>query len=233
MSMTLTGFFPENIGVFTQIDSVFDLIFYIVFPWLVVTELIVFGFAILYRRKSSRKATYETGEKFKALAWILIPAAVVLGFDLYMDTAGASVWHHMKEEVPTEGLTVGVEAKQFAWTFTLPGADQILHTADDLKIENDLHVPADKNIIFELTSEDVIHSFFIPNIRIKQDVVPGRRIRGWFQAKKAGRYEIACAELCGIGHTRMRAWLNVHAPEEYETWLKETIEKQKSEDSWL
>lgn len=231
--MALTGYFPENIGVFTQIDSVFDLIFYLVFPWLVLTEFIVVGFAVFYRKKASPKATYEPGIRLKALSWILVPAVVVLGFDLYMDYAGASVWHHMKEQIPTDGLTVGVEGKQFAWTFTLPGADQVLNTADDIKIENDLHVPADKNIIFELQSNDVIHSFFIPNIRIKQDVVPGRRIRGWFQAKKPGRYEIACAELCGIGHTRMRGWLNVHEPGEYETWLKETMQKQNAEDSWL
>ena len=84
-----------------------------------------------------------------------------------------------------------------------------------------LHVPVGKVVRLTLIAEDVIHSFFIPNVRLKQDVVPGRRIEAWFKATKTGSYEIACAELCGFGHYGMRGFLKVDSDEGYARWVSE------------
>jgi len=74
-----------------------------------------------------------------------------------------------------------------------------------------------------LTSKDVIHSFFLPNLRLKQDAVPGREILVWFEATKPGKYELPCAELCGFGHSGMVGWLYVDTPEDYEKWAQENL----------
>ncbi len=86
-------------------------------------------------------------------------------------------------------------------------------------MENSLHVPVNKVIGIALQSEDVLHSFFLPDLRLKQDAVPGRTIPVWFKATKPGRYEIACAELCGFGHTTMRGLLTVHTEEDWQKWV--------------
>jgi cytochrome c oxidase subunit 2 len=77
-------------------------------------------------------------------------------------------------------------------------------------------VPVGKPVVLVLKAKDVIHSLFLPNLRFKQDTVPGREIQQWFEATKPGRYEMPCAELCGFGHSGMKGWLTVHTPEEYQ-----------------
>src|SRR5205823_12007944 len=81
--------------------------------------------------------------------------------------------------------------------------------------------PVNKTVRIILKSKDVIHSFFVPNLRYKQDAVPGHEIPIWFKATKPGTYEIPCAELCGFGHSGMRGWLYVQTPEEYAAWSRE------------
>ena len=104
---------------------------------------------------------------------------------------------------------------------TYPGPDGQLGTDDDLTLENQLHVPVNKVVHVKLTSEDVIHSFFLPNMRVKQDALPGRTIDVWFDATKVGKYEIPCAELCGFGHSGMLGYLNVHTDDAYAKWVEE------------
>ncbi len=84
-----------------------------------------------------------------------------------------------------------------------------------------MHVPANRKIIVNLASRDVLHSFFVPVLRVKQDAVPGRDIRFWFEATETGEFEIACAELCGLGHYRMRGFLTVEDEATFEDWLAE------------
>jgi cytochrome c oxidase subunit 2 len=86
---------------------------------------------------------------------------------------------------------------------------------------NELHVPVGQPVKLVMTSEDVIHSFFVPAFRTKQDVVPGRYVRSWFQATKAGDYHLFCAEYCGTEHSRMIGWVHVMEPEAYQSWLAE------------
>jgi cytochrome c oxidase subunit 2 len=83
-------------------------------------------------------------------------------------------------------------------------------------------VPVNKVACVHLRSDDVIHSFFVPSFRLKQDAVPGREIQVWFKATKAGRYELPCAELCGIGHSGMKNWVNVYTDADYQKWVQKT-----------
>jgi cytochrome c oxidase subunit 2 len=112
-----------------------------------------------------------------------------------------------------------VVPRQFEWNITYPGPDRLLDSDDDFTIRNELHVPVDRPVVVRLSSEDVIHSFFIPAFRVKQDALPGRRINVWFEATDTGEFELACAELCGLGHYRMRGRVIVHPQDEYEQWL--------------
>ena len=144
--------------------------------------------------------------------------AVILVVLSFMSQA---TWGNIKSHMPPADVHVQVTAKQFNWEVTYPGPDGKLGTHDDLEMENEVHVPVNKVIIVHLKSKDVIHSFFLPNFRLKQDAVPGREIQAWFQATKPGRYELPCAELCGFGHSGMRGWVYVHPADEYDKWVKE------------
>ena len=102
-----------------------------------------------------------------------------------------------------------------------PGPDGEFETADDYQVDNDIHVPVGKPVRVFLGSKDVIHSLFMPHLRFKQDMLPGRFIEAWFQADKAGTYEAPCAELCGFGHSGMKGMLYVDTPEDYAAWYDE------------
>jgi cytochrome c oxidase subunit 2 len=114
-----------------------------------------------------------------------------------------------------------VNGKQFNWDMTYPGPDGEWGTDDDLQLENQLHVPVNEVVHIRLTADDVIHSFFVPQLRLKQDALPGRFINMWFEATKPGTYEIPCAELCGFGHSGMLGYLTVHTEEDYAAWVSE------------
>jgi cytochrome c oxidase subunit 2 len=214
--------FPKTISTFGgDIDSVFWLIFYIVGAGFILGEAVLIYFAIRYRRKAGQRAAYHTGEKLSELAWILVPAAIVLVLDFGIDFAGGEAWSKVKGEVPASDIHVIVTGKQFNWNFTYPGPDGKFGTDDDLTLENELHVPIGKVIDLVLKSDDVLHSFFVPTLRLKQDCIPGRSIPAWFEATETGEYEIGCAELCGYGHYTMRGFLFVHSEEEYAKWTQE------------
>jgi len=212
---------PENISTFgADIDWVFAYIYYIVGFWFILTEVILFAAVIRYRKKPGQRASYIRGDKWSELAWVLVPVAIVVFLDVTIDLASSPVWARIKEHRPSSGLEVKVTGKQFNWEFTYPGPDAKFDTADDVTMDNQLHVPVNRDILVTMTARDVIHSFFIPTVRLKQDVLPGRLIPGWFNATKTGTFEIACAELCGFGHYNMRAFLNVHTPDEYQKWVE-------------
>ena len=96
---------------------------------------------------------------------------------------------------------------------------------DDIVAINQLHVPVGKPVIVHLNSKDVIHSFFLPVMRVKQDVIPGQTVSVWFEAAKTGKFEIACAQLCGLGHYRMRGFFMIDTPEQFSTWMQGLVKK--------
>ena len=117
-------------------------------------------------------------------------------------------------------VRVEVVARQWSWTFRLAGPDGRFATADDIVTLNELAVPVGRPIYVKLRSRDVVHSLYLPNFRTKIDVIPGSTTRIWFQAREAGRYEIGCAQHCGVGHYKMRAVLVARPEAEHRAWLE-------------
>ncbi|HEY8123741.1 MAG TPA: cytochrome C oxidase subunit II [Myxococcota bacterium] len=204
-----------------SIDDVIGWVTVLVGFWFVLTEAVFFYFILKYRKKNSPKAAYITGEEPELHRWISRPHAAVLVFDVFIVIIGVKVWIDVKQSLPPEPVPhVRVVAQQWAWSFVHPGLDNQLDTADDIKTVDDLHIQAGQQYIWELESRDVLHSFSIPTMRMKQDAVPGRVIKGWFDANAAGVYEIQCAEICGIGHGLMPAKLHVEDAAAHVAWMQ-------------
>jgi cytochrome c oxidase subunit 2 len=209
---------PENASTYgADIDSLFRLIFWITTVVFVLVQVTLLVFVFQYRSRPGRTATYTHGNNALEIAWTIAPSLILVVLALLSRTS----WYEIKGGTPPPDYEVRVNAKQFNWDFIYPGPDGKFDTEDDLKLENDLNVPVGKVIKMRLTSRDVIHSFFVPVFRLKQDMMPGREINAWFQATKTGRFEIPCAELCGFGHSGMKGWVTVHSSDEYKRWVGE------------
>ena len=213
----LSWWLPENISTYGEdIDFLFHLIYYITgVSFLLVAGAMVL-FLIQFRHKEGRRATYIHGHTTLEIVWTIVPAVILV----VLSFLSQATWGNIKAHLPPSQHRVQVTAKQFNWEMLYPGPDGQFGTADDLLMDNELHVPVNKVVRVTLKSKDVIHSFFLPHLRLKQDAVPGREIEAWFEATKPGRYEIPCAELCGFGHSGMKGWVTVYSPDEYQKWLK-------------
>lgn len=211
---------PENVSTFGgEIDSLYTLILWIAAAIFVLVEVALVVFIVRYRHREGRKAAYIHGHTAAEVAWTVIPFAIVV----FLAFRSGSTWMKVKaaDAKPADALELRITAKQFEWNVTYPGADGRLGTADDFVKRNQLHIPAGRPVWVTLASEDVIHSFFLPQFRVKQDAVPGMEIPVWFEATRAGEFTLGCAELCGTGHTRMKGSVTVHEPEAFERWQTE------------
>ena len=241
-----------------QIDFLYYLILAITGLAFVLVEVGIVVFAIKYRARPGRTALYAKGLVTDTLlqalgkeaaasggaaaghpafythgsvtlevVWTSVTAVVVV----LVGVLSAPVWNQIKgrTSVPAGALAYNVVAKQFEWNVGYVGPDGQLNTADDFKVRNQLHIPVDRDVVLESTAEDVIHSFFVPAFRVKQDIVPGMHMRVWFRATKVGQFEIGCAELCGLGHYKMRAFVTVHTQEDYDKWLAERAAQAQSD----
>ncbi len=214
----MLGWLPENVSSFgPEIDRLFYLIYYITAGIFLLVTGVMVAFLILYRYREGRRARYFHGSSTLEIIWTVIPAVILIVLSLMSQ----ATWGTIKGHLPPTDVQVQVTAKQFNWEILYPGPDGLFDTADDFQIDNELYVPVNRVVQVRLRSKDVIHSFFLPNLRLKQDVVPGREISAWFEATKPGRYEIPCAELCGFGHSGMLGHLTVYTADEYERWVKE------------
>ena len=217
----MTSWLPEAASSYAgDIDRLMIFITVIVGIWFLVAEGILIGFALRYRRRAGHGAKYLPATTLRTMSFVLIPCAIMLGFDLLIDGIAAPVWEKVKIDVPPPDELVRIEGQAWQWNFTYPGADGLLDTADDVSTFNELHVPVDRTIVFELTARDVLHSLWVPAFRLKQDAVPGRTIRGWFRATREGEYPVVCAEICGIAHTLMAGKLRVESEAEFRQWLE-------------
>ncbi|REJ74617.1 MAG: cytochrome C oxidase subunit II [Acidobacteria bacterium] len=152
------------------------------------------------------------------------------------------VWARRVAPPPDDAFVVRVVAEQFAWNFHYPGLDgefgptaidridsfnpiglDFDHpaAADDLFTINELQVPSGRTIRLVLTAKDVIHGFYLPYYRVRQDILPGQRIEVTVRPAREGRSEIGCAQLCGLGHYRMKGWFTVSSPEEFAAWYED------------
>jgi cytochrome c oxidase subunit 2 len=219
---------PEQASTYApEVDGMFHLIMWITGVIFVVVELLLVFFLWRYRHREGRVATYTHGNNRLEVIWTIVPALICVMLALL----SRRIWEQIKEKMPHDAVEVHVTGEQFAWNFRYPGPDGKFDTADDILTLNQLHFPVGKPVIVTLTSKDVIHSFFLPEFRVKQDAVPGMRTRIWFEGNKVGHWEIACAELCGLGHFRMKGFVTVDTPEDYQKWLAEQSAAQAADAS--
>ncbi len=193
-----------------QVDALFLFITVVSLFFFLLVEGLLIYFAIKYRRKKGEEAAETPDIRSHLLLetiWVLIPSLVVVAFFYY----GYIVFRDIRAPVP--GATdIHAVGRQFLFEFRYP---------DGRSSINELRVPAGKPVKLILSAADVLHSFFIPAYRIKQDMVPGQYTTLYLHPDKAGEYEILCAEYCGVGHSTMRARLVVMEPAEYAKWREE------------
>jgi cytochrome c oxidase subunit 2 len=220
MTFTFENLVPIASSYGAGIDHVIVLITIIVGFWFVLCELIFLGFIVRFRAKPGVPAQYITGEEQRQKRWISGPHLLVLVCDVVIVVAAVRIWIDVKQDLPANpDATVRIIGQQWAWSFVHPGPDNLLDTADDIKTVDELHLEVGKTYVYELQARDVLHSFSIPVFRLKQDAVPGRVIKGWFQPTRTGTYDLQCAEICGIGHGVMAARVMIHTPAEHAAWL--------------
>jgi len=217
---------PEEASTYAgRIDGIFNLILWITGVVFVAVEATLLVFVFKYRAKPGGKATYTHGSNRLEIIWTVIPALILV----FLALISQDSWGYIRNHFPADGTRIDIVAEQFAWNIRYPGPDGKFDTADDVVTLNQLHFPVGKPAIINLHSKDVIHSFFLPEFRIKQDAVPGITTRVWVEAKHTGHWEIACAELCGLGHYRMKGYLTVDSPEDFQKWLAQTAAESKTE----
>jgi cytochrome c oxidase subunit 2 len=250
--------FPLNASTHgAQLDYITGLV-----HWLMLVLFVGWGLFFLYtlvrfRRGKNPVASYEGAKghfsTYGEAAIALIEVILLVGF-------AVPIWAKRVSQVPkpSEATTVRVIAQQFAWNVQYPGPDGVFGRVrssedgstieldpsdsagkDDILTLNQLHLPVGKTALIELTSRDVIHSFFLPYMRVKQDAIPGITIPVYFTpnlvtpaasqfpecAVKHECWEIACAQLCGASHYRMRGYMTIDTPESYAKWLSDNAPK--------
>lgn len=217
---------PENISsVGRQVDSIFYVILWITGVVFVAVELTLVAFLILYRKRDKPKVAYTHGSTTVEVVWTVIPAILLV----FLAFLSQDLWSQIRnpKRWPAETLTIRVQAERWQWNITYPGLDNAFGTGDDIETIGELHLPVATPVRVMITSKDIIHSFFIPAFRIKQDAVPGLHIPVGLQAEKTGHYDLMCAEFCGDEHYQMRGAVTIESPEEFLAW-----QKSQKEESW-
>lgn len=222
--------------------------------WVMLAMFVIWGAYFVYclfayRAKPGGQAVYhQTGEKAS-----MIPDGLVLAFEIWLIIAfGIPVWAELKQDTPPpeQSLEIVLVAQQFAWNFQYAGPDGkfgrrdvALVSAsnpigldesdpaaqDDIQTTNNLFVPVNTPVILRMTSKDVIHDFQVTNFRNKQDILPGTMQTLWFESEKTGKFEIACAQLCGSNHASMVGNVFVETQEDYDEWMQEQLEDRFAE----
>ncbi len=213
---------------------------------------------VRFRKRNNPKASYRSPENhlstYVETSVALFEVLLLIGFSI-------PFWAKQVNALPNRAdiVTVRVVAEQFVWNIHYPGPDDVFGKTDikyfkkgsnplgldpddplgkdDIVTINQLHLPIGRPAVLYLSSKDVIHSFSLPVMRVKQDVLPGVRIPVWFTPTKTGNFEIACAQLCGLGHYRMKGFLNVHSQKDFKNWMEEqatakTADTEKYDDFW-
>jgi cytochrome c oxidase subunit 2 len=227
-----------------RVDSMMGLI-HVIMAVLFVGWGIFFVFCLFrFSAKRNPKADHH-GVRNHLSSWL--EGGIALVEALILVALAFPIWSDLKAEAPTEqeaDVVVAVIAQQFAWNVHYPGADGQFgrrditlvddenvwgldrsdpKAADDVTTINQLTLPVNKRTLIKLTSQDVIHSLALQEMRVKQDAIPGMEIPVYFRPVKTGDFEIACAQLCGLGHYRMRGFLNIKSDAEYATWYAEQL----------
>jgi cytochrome c oxidase subunit II len=170
--------------------------------------VLIVSFAVRYRRGSKVDRSHPPhGSKILEIIWIGVP--LVIGMMMF---GWGAILFYREYDPPADAMEVYVVGKQWMW--------KTQHSEGRAEI-NELHVPLGRPVKLTMTSEDVIHSFYIPAFRVKQDVLPGRNTSMWFEPTQVGRYHLFCAEYCGTNHSVMGGWVYVMEPVEFQQWLSQ------------
>ena len=192
----------------------------------IVTNLMLAWFGYAFQDAPGAKAAYWHDSPRLEMTWTLVTAGILA---IFLFNA-LSLWAKVTAPPPADAVLIEVTGQQFAWNVRYPGKDGVLGktdhlqasqdnpiglvkddpaSKDDLLLLNQIYLPKDRPVRVQVRSMDVIHSFFLPNFRVKQDAMPGMTIDIWFTPTELGDFEIACAEHCGLGHYRMRGAVHV------------------------
>lgn len=197
---------PTSTGA-EQVDDLFYFILAVSIFFFAVIVGVLFLFVLRYRQRPGVDVQPSAAHNnLLELAWTVVPAIVVgviffWGFVSYLDM----------RTPPDDSYEIQVTAKKWSWSFTYPNGH----------VDNNLHVPEDRPVRLVMSSDDVIHSLYIPSFRLKRDVIPGRYTTTWFEADTAGSYTLFCAEYCGTQHSTMLAKVIVHPSGEFGKWLED------------
>jgi len=208
---------PEGSSVAAEIDWLFNFIYYLCLFFFVAIVAVMIYFVMIYRQREGHAALKSPSHgNVLEITWSVIPSILVLfifyfGFTGYMNI----------REVPEDAYEIQVQAKQFQFNFVYPNGYN----------DTELHLPVDRDVRFVLSSQDVLHSFYIPAFRVKLDCVPGRYNKVWatptvttgdgIEAENHQPFNLFCAEYCGTQNSRMGANVYVHKPGELELWLED------------
>jgi cytochrome c oxidase subunit II len=199
-----------------DIDGMFSMILWITLITFVLVEGCLVYFLWKYRHKPGRKAIYYHGNNKLEITWTTIPALILVFLAVFSN----KIWSEIKspDRFPKSGAVIHINPRQFEWDIVYPGPDGKFDTPDDINTINQLYLAVGQPVQIKLQGQDVIHSFFVPEFRIKQDAVPGMPTAVWINPTKLGEYEISCAELCGLGHYRMKGFVHVITPDSLARW---------------
>jgi cytochrome c oxidase subunit 2 len=192
----------------SQLDFLFVCLLVIAFLTAGLVIFLLILFAAKYRHSNPADRGKPTVKTWRwEVGWTTASLLIFVGLAVW----GADIYLHLYNP-PADAMQIFVVGKQWMWKAQHPGGQREI---------NELHVPVGQDVRLVLASQDVIHSFFIPALRVKQDVVPGRYETMWFRADKPGRYHIFCAEYCGTDHAHMGGWLTVMEPRAFADWLQD------------
>jgi cytochrome c oxidase subunit II len=206
------------------------------------------GFVLMYRDRPGRVAYYTHGgsTKMEGLIPKILDVAVFLSLDLvligssFLHTGGSigipwtnitfkkmenSIWDFPKGP---DVVNVQVMPQQWVWNFRYPGNDGVFGNEDDITTINQLVVPKGRKVMAQIKSKDVIHGFWMTNVRIQMDAIPGMVTKFWFDTNRTGDYEITCAHHCGTAHYKMKGFLKVVEEEDFKSWVKENSDWAKA-----
>jgi cytochrome c oxidase subunit 2 len=246
--LSKTWWMPELVSAHgIAVDDQFEVTLAIAGLIFLLAHLALGYFIWRYRRGTEQRAIYFSGNHRLEAGWTIATGVLFIG----LGVQGNGVWaRYLGESIPANAVSIEITAQQFAWNIRYPGADGLFGRtdpkliddsignyagidpkdpagSDDILTQNIMAVPVNRAVRIVLRSKDVTHSFFVPQLRVKQDAVPGLNIPVHFTATKTGEYEIACAELCGMQHYKMRGRLQVVSEPEFATWLKSRAAQQE------
>lgn len=197
-----------------DMDSLFMFLVYLSIFFFTLVAGLTFWSIIVYRRKPGRKTPHVTDHLGLELTWSIVPLLIVMGVFFW------GFRNYMRTQVaPNEALEISVTAKKWVWSFEYPDGTRTL---------NEVHLPVNKPVRFIMTSEDVIHDFYAPEMRVKMDVIPNRYTDLWFQPDQEGLFRLTCAEYCGKGHSDMMGKIYVDSEAKYKHWVEEGGDEWKT-----